>query len=113
MSAHLKPTDALASLAEVDTTFRELFAHGTLSVEIYQPTGSDHQTSHSRDELYVVIAGHGIFLCGDSRRPFGPGDLLVVPARVPHRFEDFSDDFSTWVVFYGPEGGEAAGKGRP
>jgi mannose-6-phosphate isomerase-like protein (cupin superfamily) len=54
----------------------------------------------------VVISGRGTFLCGDSRKPFGPGDLLVVPARVPHRFENFSDDFSTWVVFYGPEGGE-------
>ena len=28
-------------------------------------------------------------------------------ARV-HRFVDFSDDFGTWVVFWGPEGGEAA-----
>jgi hypothetical protein len=25
---------------------------------------------------------------------------------VVHRFEDFSDDFCTWVMFYGPEGGE-------
>jgi hypothetical protein len=31
-----------------------------------------------------------------------------VPAGVPHRFVDFSDDFETWVVFYGPKGGEAA-----
>jgi len=110
MSAHLKPADALVALAEVDSAFLELFAHGTLSVEVYRPVGRDHQTPHSRDELYVVIAGHGMFLCGDLRRPFGPGDLMVVPARVPHRFEDFSEDFSTWVVFYGPEGGEAASK---
>jgi mannose-6-phosphate isomerase-like protein (cupin superfamily) len=106
MSAHLTPAAALAALAETDTTFRELFAHGTLSVEIYRPVGTDHQVPHSRDELYVVIAGRGTFLCGDSRRPFGPGDLMVVPARVPHRFENFSDDFCTWVMFYGPEGGE-------
>ena len=26
---------------------------------------------------------------------------------VEHRFEDFSDDFAAWVVFYGPSGGEA------
>jgi hypothetical protein len=25
---------------------------------------------------------------------------------VPHRFENFTDDFGTWVIFYGPEGGE-------
>jgi hypothetical protein len=28
------------------------------------------------------------------------------PAGVPHLFEDFTDDFGTWVIFYGPEGGE-------
>ena len=107
MSAHLTPAAALAALEEADTPFRELFTHGTLSVEIYKPVVVDHQVPHSRDELYVVISGKGTFLCGDMRRPFGPGDLLVVPARVPHRFENFSDDFCTWVVFYGPEGGES------
>ncbi len=40
------------------------------------------------------------------RQPFGPGDILHVPAGVEHRFEEFTDDFATWVVFYGPEGGE-------
>jgi len=37
---------------------------------------------------------------------FGPGDALFVPAHTSHRFEDFSPDFATWVVFYGPDGGE-------
>jgi hypothetical protein len=23
-----------------------------------------------------------------------------------HRFEEFTDDFYTWVIFYGPDGGE-------
>lgn len=35
-----------------------------------------------------------------------PGSLLFVPALRPHRFTPFTDDFSTWVVFYGPDGGE-------
>ena len=39
---------------------------------------------------------------------FGPGDLLFVPAGVVHRFEEFTDDLAVWVVFYGPEGGEAS-----
>ena len=34
------------------------------------------------------------------------GEALFVPAGVEHRFEDFTDDFAAWVVFYGPEGGE-------
>ena len=42
-----------------------------------------------------------------NRARFAPGDVLFVPAGVPHRFEDFSDDLVVWVMFYGPEGGEA------
>jgi hypothetical protein len=31
-----------------------------------------------------------------------------MPARASHRFLDYSGDFATWVMFYGPEGGESA-----
>jgi mannose-6-phosphate isomerase-like protein (cupin superfamily) len=85
----------------------ELFAHGTLSVELYAPRGRDPQSPHTRDEVYVVVQGSGQFRNGDDRHPFGPGDLLFVPAGVVHRFEDFTDDLAVWVIFYGPEGGEA------
>ena len=84
----------------------ELFRHGTLSVELYAPRGHDSQTPHTRDEVYVVARGSGEFVNGDRRHPFEPGDLLFVPAGVPHRFERFSDDLAVWVMFYGPEGGE-------
>jgi mannose-6-phosphate isomerase-like protein (cupin superfamily) len=85
----------------------ELFQHGTLSVELYAPRGHDPQQPHTRDEVYVIVQGRGTFLNGDARHTFGPGDLLFVPAGVVHRFEDFTDDLAMWVVFYGPEGGEA------
>jgi mannose-6-phosphate isomerase-like protein (cupin superfamily) len=76
-------------------------------VEIYAPRRHDPQQPHTRDEVYVVIAGTGIFVDGDVRRPFAVGDFLFVPAGCVHRFEQFSDDFATWVFFYGPQGGEA------
>ena len=41
-------------------------------------------------------------------RPCRAGDLVFAPAHAEHRFEDISADFATWVLFYGPEGGEAA-----
>ena len=88
--------------------FAVVLEHGTLSVEIYAPRGTDLQTPHTRDELYVVMSGSGRFVNGEGRHPFGPGDVLFVPAGVPHRFEDFSDDLAVWVIFYGPEGGEKA-----
>jgi mannose-6-phosphate isomerase-like protein (cupin superfamily) len=84
--------------------------HGTLAVELYAPRGVDAQASHRRDEVYVVVRGGGWFVNGPTRHRFGPGDLLFVPAGVEHRFEEFSDDLAVWVVFYGPDGGEQAGR---
>ena len=83
-------------------------ASGTLAVEIYKPEKTDPQRPHTRDEVYVVVSGSGTFVNGGVRKPFGPGEVLFVPAFVEHRFEAFTDDFVTWVFFYGPEGGEAA-----
>ena len=75
-------------------------------VEIYKPRETDKQTPHLQDELYVVISGSGVFLNGEVRSPFQAGDILFAPAGAEHRFENFTDDFATWVIFYGPEGGE-------
>lgn len=104
----LAPAAAQAALerAADGRPFARLFAHGSLEIEVYKPVGRDLQTPHERDEVYVVIAGHGEFVCADTREAFAPGDLLFVPAGVEHRFEHFSEDFSTWVAFYGPRGGE-------
>lgn len=84
---------------------------GTLKLFLYQPRGVDHQPAHEQDEVYVVVAGSGTFAIGDSedalaRLPFGPGDAIFAPAGAVHRFENFTDDFETWVVMYGPDGGE-------
>ena len=86
--------------------FAELFRHGTLSVELDAPRGTDPQQPHTRDEVYVVAQGKGQFLNGGVRHGFGPGDVLFVPAGMVHRFEEFSEDLAVWVFFYGPEGGE-------
>ena len=105
---HLDAQEAIASLPEraAAQRFREVFRHGTLQVEIYAPRGRDEQTPHTRDEVYVVIRGRGMYTSDAGRTPFGPGDFLFAPAGVEHRFEDFSNDLAVWVLFYGPEGGE-------
>ena len=38
---------------------------------------------------------------------FKTGDLLLVPQGAVHRFENFTEDFATWVIFYGPQKTEA------
>ena len=99
--------DALSRLPGVKgEPFAVVFEHGTLSAEIFTPRGADTQQPHSRDEVYVVARGRGEFLSDGARQQVAAGDFLFVPARAPHRFENFSDDFAVWVFFYGPEGGE-------
>jgi mannose-6-phosphate isomerase-like protein (cupin superfamily) len=83
-----------------------LLTHGTLELRYYAPRGGDSQTPHSRDELYIIARGSGWFVRGAERVRFSTGDALFVAAGVAHRFEEFSKDFGTWVVFYGAEGGE-------
>lgn len=87
----------------------ELFTHGSMALHWYEPKGADRQTPHTQDELYVVVRGSGRFYCGSMTFAFGPGDVLFAPAGMDHRFENFTDDFATWVIFYGKEGGEAQG----
>jgi len=80
--------------------------HGTMSVKLFAPRGTDRQMPHVQDEVYFVIAGNGTFVLDGQRHAFEPGTAFFVPAGVVHRFEDFTSDFLTWVVFWGPEGGE-------
>ena len=108
MEPRLTVSNALQALEKHDQPFKELFNHGSLNVEFYQPKGVDLQQPHSRDEIYVVVAGRGEFICGSNRQAFEVGEVLFAAAGVEHRFENFSDDFATWVFFYGPEGGEAS-----
>lgn len=84
------------------------FAHGTLDVRLYAPGEVDHQTPHDRDEAYVVARGSAEFVGINGRQPVSSGTFVFVPAREAHRFEQMSADFAVWVLFYGPEGGEAA-----
>lgn len=83
-----------------------IFSHGSLVVEIYSPVGTDPQKPHTRDEIYFVTRGKGLFFGGTQKHSVSAGSFLFVPAGAEHRFEDFSPDFVVWVAFYGPEGGE-------
>ena len=112
-SERLAPRDFLRKLPGSNgERFVAAFRHGTLEVELYAPRGHDPQTPHSRDEVYVVISGRGEFVVGRKRKRFEPGDFLFVAAGVPHKFEKFSDDLAVWVMFYGPDGGEASADSR-
>lgn len=106
---HIALQDAIARQLQDSAQgqlFSQLFAHGSLTVEIYAPQEKDNQQPHTQDELYVIISGSGTFVHAAQERSFRPGDLIFVPAGDVHYFKNFSDNFRTWVIFYGPAGGE-------
>lgn len=103
---HISLNEAQRKLSSSGQLFKSLFEHSSLFVEIYKPEKVDLQQPHDRDEVYIIISGSGRFINGAQEVSFGPHDFLFVPAGQEHRFIDFTDDFSTWVLFYGPVGGE-------
>ena len=104
--------DLIASAAKLAASGQasvSLFQHGDANLLLFVPTDQDTQQAHKRDEIYVVQAGQGIFKRGGETVRFDAGDVLFVPAGVPHRFASFSAEFKAWVIFFGPEGGVKAG----
>jgi mannose-6-phosphate isomerase-like protein (cupin superfamily) len=108
MKTRFSLADALKSLPQVAAGRRvaEIARHGSMVLKLYAPVGHDPQTPHEQDELYIVERGSGFFRRGGERVRFGPGDVLFAEAGIEHRFEEFDEDFATWVVFWGPKGGE-------
>jgi mannose-6-phosphate isomerase-like protein (cupin superfamily) len=71
-----------------------------MSLEYFSPQKVDTQTPHTRDELYIIVRGHGKLNRDGELIPCKAGDALFVPAQMQHQFVDFSDDFATWVIFF-------------
>lgn len=89
--------------------FAQVARRGSMLLGLYALEDADRQQPHDQDELYIVATGTATFVSGDLRRNVGPGDAIFVAAREPHRFENFTQDFETWVIFYGPHGGDPPG----
>jgi len=103
--AHL--SDALQGVPSPGNLAAEIARNGSMELEFYQPEAIDAQHPHTRDELYVIARGQGVLTVEGREYRFASGDVLFVPAHAEHRFTSFTSDFATWVVFYGPEGGES------
>jgi mannose-6-phosphate isomerase-like protein (cupin superfamily) len=100
---------AIAALKkETDKKFTTVLQHGTMQVEYFVPENIDTQTPHLQDEIYVIASGNSQFFRDGETVACKTGDVLFVPAGMEHRFVNFSNDFATWVIFYGPSGGEKA-----
>ena len=99
--------NAMAAVRDSDDgLYGILFERGATEVGFYVPQGEDLQQPHDRDEVYVILAGSGRFFQDGEERDFEAGEAIFVPAGAEHRFVEFSDDFSAWVVFFAAERNE-------
>ncbi len=72
-----------------------------LSVGTYSVPGggSDDQSPHSEDEIYVVTQGRARLVAGAEAADVVPGSVVYVPAGEEHRFVDIAEDFAVLVLF--------------
>jgi len=98
--------ETLAILPPGPRRYVEPLTRGSLRLGLYAPVGHDPQQPHSQDEIYVIIRGDAVLVQDGRRARCATGDALFVAAGEPHHFEEMSEDFAAWVVFYGPQGGE-------
>lgn len=78
----------------------EPFKKGNVSLVFFAPRGSDYQTFHEEDEFYFIVSGSGELSIDNERITCEVGDAFFVPKLIPHRFENFTDDFATWAIFF-------------
>jgi len=75
---------------------------GSLNLKLSLPVVPNQQTPHAQDEIYVIMQGRGVLFHDGKRDAFEPGDVMFIAAGTEHWFEDFTEDLTVWVVFYGP-----------
>lgn len=81
-------------------SFTTAFKKKAVSLEFFAPRGTDYQTFHDEDEFYFVVRGSGELLIESERFACEVGDALFVTAKAIHHFENFTEDFAVWVVFF-------------
>ena len=91
----LKPAEGERSL----TVFRD----GDIEIKFAAHPTSGPQVPHTRDEFYIVASGTARYRWDGGETRIGPGDLFFAAAKTAHGYDQFSEDFSVWVVFYGAE----------
>lgn len=105
---HITIAEAIEALKkEQDKPFTVLMKNGSMSIEYFVPKNIDTQQPHKQDEIYVIASGSSQFFRNGEVMDCNKGDVLFVSANMEHRFMNFTDDFGTWVIFYGTEGGES------
>lgn len=80
--------------------FTNVFSKKSFELEYFAPRGKDYQTAHEKDEFYIIVSGAAELVKNDETIYCKTGDAVFVAAGEDHHFENISDDFATWVIFF-------------
>jgi mannose-6-phosphate isomerase-like protein (cupin superfamily) len=70
--------------------------------------GTDGQTPHTEDEIYVVVSGRAVIEASSGQAAVAAGSVIFVPAGETHRFTGITEDLALLVVFGPAEGSRAS-----
>ena len=80
--------------------FTNAFTKGDFELEFFAPSGRDFQTPHEKDEFYIIVSGSADLLKEGEVVDCQTGDAIFVAAGEEHHFENMTDDFAAWVIFF-------------
>jgi mannose-6-phosphate isomerase-like protein (cupin superfamily) len=61
--------------------------------------GTDDQSPHHQDEIYVAIAGRAVLETGSGQAEVTTGSVIYVPAGESHTFTKITEDLTLLVIF--------------
>ena len=80
--------------------FIPVFVQSGFVLEFFAPRNKDYQTPHEKDEFYIIVSGSADLMKENETIACKSGDAVSVAAGEKHHFENISDDFATWVIFF-------------
>ncbi|MDQ6788491.1 MAG: cupin domain-containing protein [Acidobacteriota bacterium] len=78
----------------------EAFRKKRISLVFFAPKEKDYQTFHDEDEFYFIVRGTGELIIDNEKFSCIVGDAFFVAANVKHHFENFTEDFAAWAIFF-------------
>jgi mannose-6-phosphate isomerase-like protein (cupin superfamily) len=47
---------------------------------------------HDYEEIFIIHAGRGTYTLGETTVEAGPGEVVIIPGSVPHRFANHGEE---------------------
>ena len=80
--------------------------YGLMELDMPAGEGPPLHVHEREEEFFRVLSGTFLFVGGDSRAELSEGGCILLPRRVPHRFQNVGDATGRLMVIVTPGGFE-------